>query len=107
MKIYLGTLGTNICLISDKAENSSILINGISGSGNSENVIRALAYAKEQGAVTMAVVGFHGGKAAEIADIVFHVPLCNMQIVEDVHMILNHMVMSVVMQHWNIKKEGC
>ena len=83
------------------------LINGISGSGNSENVIRALAYAKEQGAVTMAVVGFHGGKAAEIADIVFHVPLCNMQIVEDVHMILNHMVMSVVMQHWNIKKEGC
>lgn len=83
------------------------LVIGISGSGNSENVVRALACAKEQGAITMGIVGFHGGRVAEMADIVFHVPLCNMQIVEDVHMILNHMVMSVVMQHWNIKKKTC
>ena len=82
------------------------LVIGISGSGNSENVIRALNCAKEQGAITMGIVGYHGGKVADIADIVFHVPLCNMQIVEDVHMILNHMVMSVVMQHWNIEKKA-
>lgn len=82
------------------------LVIGISGSGNSENVIRALDCAKEQGAITMGIVGYHGGKVADIADIVFHVPLCNMQIVEDVHMILNHMVMSVVMQHWNIEKKA-
>ena len=82
------------------------LVIGISGSGNSENVIRALDCAKEQGAITMGIVGYHGGKVADIADIVFHVPLCNMHIVEDVHMILNHMVMSVVMQHWNIEKKA-
>ena len=82
------------------------LVIGISGSGNSENMIRALDCAKEQGAITMGIVGYHGGKVADIADIVFHVPLCNMQIVEDVHMILNHMVMSVVMQHWNIEKKA-
>ena len=82
------------------------LVIGISGSGNSENVIRALDCAKEQGAITMGIVGYHGGKVADIADIVFHVPLCNMQIVDDVHMILNHMVMSVVMQHWNIEKKA-
>lgn len=81
------------------------LVIGISGSGNSENVIRALGCAKEQGAITMGIVGYDGGKVADIADIVFHVPLSNMQIVEDVHMILNHMVMSVVMQHWNIQKK--
>ncbi len=40
MKIYLGTLGTNICLISDKAENSSILINGISGSGKTTRMLQ-------------------------------------------------------------------
>ena len=82
------------------------LVIGISGSGTSENVIRALDCAKEQGAITLGIVGYHGGKVADIADIVFHVPLCNMQIVEDVHMILNHMVMSVVMQHWNIEKKA-
>ena len=85
--------------------NENDLVIGISGSGNSENVIRALDCAKEQGAITMGIAGYDGGKVADIADIVFHVPLCNMQIVEDVHMILNHMVMSVVMQHWNIQKK--
>ena len=72
------------------------LVIGISGSGNSENVIRALDCAKEQGAITMGIVGYHGGKVADIADIVFHVPLCNMQIVEDVHLVLNHMMMFIL-----------
>lgn len=40
MKIYLGTLGTNVCRISDKAANSSILINGISGSGKTTRMLQ-------------------------------------------------------------------
>lgn len=40
MKIYLGTLGTNVCQISDKAANSSILINGISGSGKTTRMLQ-------------------------------------------------------------------
>ena len=76
---------------------------GISGSGNSENVIRALKYAKSVGMKTIGWVGFDGGAISQIADIVFHVPIHDMQIVEDIHLILNHLIMSVIMQNWGLK----
>lgn len=69
------------------------LVVGISGSGNSANVLNAVAYAKEQGVETVAFCGFSGGKLKDLADISFHVKLNNMQIVEDVHLILNHLLM--------------
>ena len=72
------------------------LVIGISGSGNSENVVRALRYAKEHGAKTAALVGYSGGKLLELADHAVHVKVDNMQIVEDVHMILDHMMMYVL-----------
>ncbi|MCD8279932.1 SIS domain-containing protein [Enterocloster citroniae] len=76
---------------------------GISGSGNSENVIRALKYAKSVGMKTIGWVGFDGGAISQIADIVFHVPIHDMQIVEDIHLILNHLIMSVIMQNCGLK----
>lgn len=79
------------------------LVIGISGSGNSGNVINALNYAKEQGAKTVGWVGFDGGKVAKLTDITFHVPVRNMQLVEDVHLILNHLMMYVIMKEWGIK----
>lgn len=45
MQIYLGTLGTNTCQISDKAANSSVLINGISGSGKTTRILQMERYA--------------------------------------------------------------
>ena len=69
---------------------------GISGSGNSKNVINAMEYAKEIGGVTIAVVGYNGGKMKDIADYNIHVNIDNMQISEDVHIILNHMMMYVL-----------
>lgn len=72
------------------------LVIGISGSGNSENVVRAIAYAKEHGARTAVLVGYSGGKLLSIADQAVHVPIDNMQIVEDVHMILDHLMMYIL-----------
>lgn len=72
------------------------LVIGISGSGNSENVVRAIRYAREHGAGTAALVGYRGGKLLEEAELAVHVPIDNMQIVEDVHMILDHMMMYVL-----------
>ena len=72
------------------------LVIGISGSGNSENVVRALRWAKEHGGVTAAIVGYDGGKLLGLADHAVHVKIDNMQIVEDVHMILDHMMMYVL-----------
>ena len=83
--------------LKNKVKKGDVVI-GISGSGNSDNVIDALEYAKQQGAMTIGWVGFDGGKVSQIADITFHVPLNNMQIVEDFHLILNHMMMWVIMQ---------
>lgn len=74
------------------------LVIGISGSGNSTNVVKAIAYANESGARTMCLVGYDGGKLKQIADQCVHVNLQNMQIVEDIHMIIDHMGMSVIMQ---------
>ena len=85
-----------------KVSNNDLVI-GISGSGNSENIIRAIKFAKKEGAKTAGLCGFSGGKLAEEADTVVHVPCNNMQLVEDIHMILCHMMMTVCYQMWNIK----
>lgn len=72
------------------------LVIGISGSGNSENVVRAIAYAGAHGGKTAVLVGYNGGKLLTMADQAVHVPIDNMQIVEDVHMILDHLMMYIL-----------
>lgn len=69
---------------------------GISGSGNSINVIKAMKYAKTIDAITIALVGYDGGEMLKIADHSIHIPINNMQIVEDIHMILDHIIMYVL-----------
>ena len=74
------------------------LVIGISGSGNSENVLRAVEYANKQGVKTIGITGYDGGKLAKMVDISFNVPVDDMQITEDVHMVLDHLMMSVLMR---------
>jgi D-sedoheptulose 7-phosphate isomerase len=69
---------------------------GISGSGNSENVVRAARYAKEQGNTVIGITGYFGGKLMELADQKLHVPIDNMQITEDLHMMLDHLMMYIM-----------
>jgi D-sedoheptulose 7-phosphate isomerase len=66
---------------------------GISGSGNSENVIQAVLYAKQGRAKTIGLTGFDGGRLAMTADIPLVASINDMQKVEDVHMIVVHMLM--------------
>jgi len=74
------------------------LVIAISGSGNSENVIRAIEYARKQGVKTVGITGYDGGKLAKLVDVSFNVPINDMQITEDVHMILDHLMMSILMK---------
>ncbi|MCH5339462.1 MAG: SIS domain-containing protein [Acetatifactor sp.] len=76
--------------------NKGDVVIGISGSGNSENVVRALAYANETGAETIAICGYSGGKIKELAKYNIHVKIDNMQIVEDVHLMLDHLMMYIL-----------
>lgn len=76
---------------------------GISGSGNSANVVRAMEYCNNiEGVKTIAIVGYDGGRLKEIANECIHVNVNNMQISEDVHMMLDH-VMMYVLCNWNAK----
>jgi D-sedoheptulose 7-phosphate isomerase len=68
---------------------------GISGSGNSKNVIKAIEYANQNGGITIGFCGYSGGKLKEIAQYFIHVPINDMQISEDLHMIMVHLIMHV------------
>jgi D-sedoheptulose 7-phosphate isomerase len=65
---------------------------GISGSGNSKNVLNAVQVAKEAGAITIGFSGYDGGKLAPAVDISVHVPSFNMAMVEDIHLMLEHAI---------------
>lgn len=81
--------------LKNKMKSGDILI-GISGSGNSKNVVNAMEYAKSIGGTTIAIVGYSGGKMKEMADYNIHVNINDLQISEDIHMILDHMMMYVL-----------
>ena len=72
----------------------------ISCSGNSPNIVKAVEYAKEVGCTVVGVSGFDGGKLKEMSDIRFHVdaPIGEYGLVEDVHMILDHIIYSYYIQ---------
>ena len=71
----------------------------ISGSGNSKNVIKAVEYAKECGNKVIGLTGYGGGKLKELADVSLHVPINSMQVTEDIHMVFDHLMMSVLYKH--------
>jgi len=78
----------------------------ISASGNSPNIINAVASAKKIGGTTIGLVGFDGGKLANMCD---HTILVKSQKgeygpVEDMHMILNHMIISYLILY--LKETG-
>jgi D-sedoheptulose 7-phosphate isomerase len=68
----------------------------ISGSGNSPNVLEAVKVAQEVGAISVGLCGYGGGKLAAITDHALVADLRNMQLVEDVHMILCHILFSAL-----------
>ncbi len=68
----------------------------LSGSGDSENVVRAALYAKSLGATVVAITGFNGGRLKSIADLALHTPVNCMYIAEDIQTLVNHAIMNAV-----------
>lgn len=71
------------------ASQGDILVT-VSSSGNSENIVRAMACAKSHGMTTIALTSFDGGRSREMADISLHVDTHNYGIAEDVHQSIMH-----------------
>lgn len=84
--------------------NVNDVVIGISASGNSENVIRAMQHAADIGCRTIGWSGFGGGRLAKICDVNVVVDSSEYGPVEDVHLILNH-----ILHTWIIEEltEGC
>ena len=68
----------------------------ISGSGNSPNILKALEVAKQAGAFTIGLTGFHGGRMKALCDLCVIVPSESMQVIEDLHVCVNHAIFSTL-----------
>jgi len=84
--------------------NEGDVVVGISGGGMSGNVLKAMELARERGARTIGLGGFSGGRLKEMCEECFVVPSNNYQFIEDVHMILVHLLSSILRER--IAKEG-
>ena len=73
------------------AQKGDVLL-AISASGNSPNVIKAVEFAKERGLTTLGWTGFDGGRLALLVDLPIVVDSHHMGRVEDVHIVLMHLV---------------
>jgi D-sedoheptulose 7-phosphate isomerase len=79
------------------AQRGDVLI-AISASGNSPNIIAAARVAKKMGLIVLGLGGFGGGKLARLCDTCFVVPSNDYGPVEDVHMILDHILTGYLYQ---------
>jgi len=70
----------------------------ISSSGDSENIVRAVSWAKDNSIPVVAMTGFSGGRSARLADVVLHVDADNYGIIEDVHSSLMHVLAQRIRQ---------
>ena len=76
-------------------EKSDIAL-AISGSGNSPNVLNGLQVARDAGAYTIGFSGFQGGRMKALCDLCVIVPSENMQVIEDLHVSVNHAVFAAL-----------
>ncbi|MFN8543866.1 MAG: SIS domain-containing protein [Candidatus Binatia bacterium] len=72
---------------------------GISGSGNSPNVLNALRLARERGAITIGLTGRPGGALPGLVDHCLAVPSDDMQHIEDMHLVALHLVYCAIRDH--------
>lgn len=70
----------------------------ISASGNSKNLVKAIEYSNSIGGISFSLLGFSGGKMKEVSTHNIHISNFNYGIVEDIHLIINHII-SQKMKH--------
>jgi D-sedoheptulose 7-phosphate isomerase len=83
------------CVFVEQLKNFAVpgdLVMGISGSGNSPNVLRAVEYANSIGCRTLALTGRDGGQLGPLAQLSINVPEPHMGRIEDAHMIACHVI---------------
>jgi len=80
----------------------------ISASGNSPNVLNAIEFARTRQAATAALTGFDGGRVGSLCDVHVNIPCLPGEYgpVEDLHMIIDHVVMSYLWEKWTLDDDS-
>jgi D-sedoheptulose 7-phosphate isomerase len=78
--------------------NEGDVVVGLSTSGNSENVVRAMAAAAEAGAIRVALTGEGGGKLAQNSDILLAIPSNITARIQEMHILLGHLLCEALEQ---------
>ena len=72
------------------------VVEGISTSGNSENVVRALKKANAIGSETIGLLGNNGGKIKEIANLSIIIPSVDTARIQEVHITIGHIICELI-----------
>ena len=75
------------------------IVIAISSSGNSQNVVYAVQEAQKHNATTVGFTGFDGGRLGQLVDIHIHVDSVIIEHVEDIHLMLEHMIVRTIKDH--------
>jgi D-sedoheptulose 7-phosphate isomerase len=75
------------------------IVIGISASGNSKNVLNAVSLARQRRAVTIGFTGFDGGHLRSLVDVYIHVDSHVIEHVEDIHLMLEHMIVKTLKEN--------
>ena len=82
-------------LVKGTGNKGDVLV-GLSTSGNSTNIIKAMEVAKEKGLVTIAFTGASGGKMKMLADHLINVPSTDTPRIQESHILLGHIICQLV-----------
>ena len=96
--VYPGRTGSiDMYANMDDCEKDDIVI-GISGSGNSRNILNAIKFANEMKAHTIVLTGMDGGKISKISKISLTVPSNDMLTIETLHLLICHLLITMIRQ---------
>lgn len=91
-------------IVKAKGRKGDVLV-GISTSGNSKNVVRALEQAKEQGMTTVSFTGESGGKMKELSDLLINIPSNDTPRIQECHILVGHIICELVEE--NLFEKPC
>jgi len=82
-------------LVKAKGRNGDILI-GISTSGNSKNIVKAIEEAKNIGMITVGMTGQTGGKMKDLCDFLINVPSNDTPRIQEAHITIGHIFCEII-----------
>jgi D-sedoheptulose 7-phosphate isomerase len=92
-----GYKATYARMVEAAGRKGDILI-GISTSGNSPNVVKAMQKAKDIGMLTIGFTGKDGGKMKDICDIMIYVPSVDTPRIQEAHILIGHIICQLIEQ---------